>query len=157
MEPICYLVADLLVHSAPETRAAAPRVNNPNEAMQEETASTRNLQSASERQPAAAEVMDNANGMRNSPELDDREPRPHMPRYPDVRCANDTPRIVLELNDRSITRLRVGDKHNLSLPVSVLLYNAKVLFRDIKICKLILCKAETLLFLLKVISFSFLN
>ena len=72
-------VADLLVHSAPETRAVAPRVNNPNEAMQEETASARNLQSASERQPAAAAVMDNANGMRNSPELDDREPRPHMP------------------------------------------------------------------------------
>ena len=60
-------------------------------------------------------------------------------------------------NDRSITRLRIGEKRNLSLPVGVLLYNAKVLFRDIKICKLILCKAETLLFLLKVISFSFLN
>ena len=62
-------------------------------------------------------------------------------------------------NDRSITRLRVGEKRNLSPPVhvGVLLYNAKVLFRDIKICKLILCKAETLLFLLKVISFSFLN
>eukprot|EP00731_Ephydatia_muelleri_P008366 Em0004g704a len=74
-------VADLLIHSAPETRAVAPRVNNLNEAMQEETASARNLRSASERQPAAteAEVMDNANGTRNSPELDDREPRPHMP------------------------------------------------------------------------------
>ena len=38
------------------------------------------------------------------------------------------------------------------------MYNAKVLFRDVKICKLILCEAETLLFLfIKVISFSFLN
>ena len=65
--------------------------------------------------------------------------------------------VLVNFNDRSITRLRVGEKRNLSLPVGVLLYNAKVLFRDIKICKLILCKAETLLFLLKVISFSFLN
>ena len=64
---------------------------------------------------------------------------------------------LVELNDRSITRLHVGEKRNLSLPVGVLLYNAKVLFRDIKNCKLILCKAETLLFLLKVISFSFPN
>ena len=58
------------------------------------------------------------------------------------------------INDRSNKRLRVG---NLSLPVGVLLYNAKVLFRVVKICKLIPCEAETFLFLLKVISFSFLN
>ena len=37
------------------------------------------------------------------------------------------------------------------------MYNAKVLFRVVKICKLIPCEAETFLFLLKVISFSFLN
>ena len=60
-------------------------------------------------------------------------------------------------NDRSNKRLRVGEKRNLSLPVGVLLYNAKVLFRAVKICKLIPCEAETFLFLLKVVSFSFLN
>ena len=59
--------------------------------------------------------------------------------------------------NRSNTRLRVGKKRNLSLPVGVLLYNAKVLFRDVEIFKLILCEAETLLILLKVFSFSFLN
>ena len=60
-------------------------------------------------------------------------------------------------NDRLNTRIHVGEKHNLSLPIGVLLYNAKVLYRDVKINELILCEAETLLFLLKVILSSFLN